>query len=250
MKFSILVYLSVLLSLPTFLHAQSSEPLVTVFLKNGQQISGRMQMSIHDNYLTLAHDSLSQTHLAYHTIKKIYFGAVPENEPAPYFTRDSTRYFHLSELGIQVGNNDYDANATFTIHTVNGYVFSPHLMAGLGLGYDAYGSVATFPVYAHVRGIIIDRKVSPYYFGSIGRSWAWATDNVSGIDYERTQGGLFVHGGLGYQINLARSAIHFAGGYKLQKTDFAYSFEGWQSETEIQEKRTIRRVTITLGYSF
>lgn len=249
MKTTIIFGLSLLLVTAIALPAQSQDSIVTVYLKNGQKITGRMQMSLHENYLTLAHDSLSQTHLAYHTIKKIYFGAVPDDEPPPYFIRE-TGYFHLSELGIQVGNNDYDANGTFTIHTVNGYTFSPYLMAGLGIGYDSYGSVATLPIYAHLRGIIVDRKVSPFYFAGVGGSWAWATDETSQINYERTRGGLFVHGGLGYQINLARSAIHFVGGYKLQQTNFAYTFQGWQSETEIEEKRTIRRVTITLGYSF
>ncbi len=249
MKKVLLVLLLAVLGTPLLLLAQEEGSQVTVFLKNGQKVTGRMQMSIHENYLTLEHDSLSQTHLAYHTIKKIYFGTVPEDEPQPYFERDRG-FFHLAELGVQIGDNEYEANATLSIHTVNGYAFSPYLTTGLGFGLDQYGSVSTLPLYASVRGIIIDRKASPIYYGSIGRSWAWPTDDVSGIDYEHTRGGLYIHAGLGYQINLERSAFTFTGGYKIQKTDFAYNFQDWQGESRIEEKRTIRRLVISFGYTF
>ncbi|MEM6846083.1 MAG: hypothetical protein AAF632_27985 [Bacteroidota bacterium] len=239
----------VILGLPGSLIAQDQAPEVTVFLKNGQKVTGRMQLSIHENYLTLEHDSLSRTQLAYHAIKKIYFGDVPEEEPPPYFEHERG-FFHLAELGLQVGDNDSEANATLSIHTVNGYAFSPYLMTGLGVGLDQFGSVSTVPLYASVRGSIVNRKASPIYYGSIGRSWAWPTDDVSGIDYEKTRGGLYLHAGLGYQINLKQSAFTFTGGYKIQKIDFVYNFQDWQGESRIEEKRTIRRLVISFGYTF
>ena len=223
--------------------------MVTVYLKNGQKVEGYMQMSIHEGFLTLEHDSLSQTQLAFGNIKKIYFGPVPEDETRPYFHREPG-FFHVAELGLQFGNNDYEANTTLAIHTVNGYAFSPSLMSGLGIGLDHYGSISALPLYASLRGIITDRKVSPYYFANIGGSLAWPTDDVPDIEYERTRGGLFLHAGLGYQINLARSALLLSAGYKIQKTDFAYDFVGWNGETHIEEKRTIRRFTFSFGYSF
>ena len=249
MKIVVLVCSLLLFGISAPLLAQDKPPLVTIYLKNGQKIEGYMKMSIHEGFLTLEHDSLSQTHLAFPDIKKIYFGEVPNEEPQPYYVRQPG-YFHLTELALQFGSNDYEANVTPSIHTVNGYAFSPHLMTGLGLGWDHYGSVATLPMYLSVRGIITDRKVSPYYFANAGVSLAWPTDDLPDIDYDRTQGGLYLHGGLGYQINLIRSALLLSVGYKLQKTDFAYDLTTWEGDTHIEEKRTIRRLTISFGYSF
>lgn len=249
MKTFTLFLIGVLISFSTILCAQEKAPLVTVYLKNGQKVEGHMQMSIHEGYVTLEHDSLSRTQLAFREIKKIYFGEVPEAEPEPHFVREPG-FFHITELGLQIGSNDYEANGTLSIHTINGYAISPYLMTGLGVGFDHFGSVSTLPVYASLRGVLTDRKVSPFYFGNIGGSLAWNNDHNSGIDYQRTRGGIFLHGGLGYQINMDRSGLLLAAGYKIQKTDFAYDFPGWNGDTHIEEKRTIRRLTLTIGYTF
>lgn len=245
----ILIMLLLIVSGSGLIYAQDNDSQVTVYLKNGQKISGQLQLSIYDDHISLAHDSLSQTYLSLKSIKKIYFGRVPDDEPKPYF-KHQRGIFHAAEMGLQIGDNQNGGSSTFTIHTVNGYVFSPHLMVGVGVGLDHFNGIRTLPLYANVRGIIIDRKVSPFYFAGVGGSWAWPANRGTGITYERSEGGLFAHGGLGYQINLARSALFLAGGYKIQQTDFAYNFEGWQSETFIEEKRMIRRATVTLGFTF
>ncbi len=249
MRKILFVLLMTTFGLSASLYAQSENQEVIVFLKNGQKISGKLQLSIYDDHISLAHDSLSQTYLSFQSIKKIHFGNVPADEPATYFTHQRG-IFHLANLGLQIGDNSNGATTTFTIHTVNGYVFSPHLMVGVGIGLDHYDGIRALPLYASIQGIITDRKVSPFYFANVGGSWAWPGNRGSGITYERTEGGLFAHGGLGYQINLARSALLFSGGYKIQQSDFAYNFEGWQSETFIEEKRLLRRATVTIGFTF
>ncbi|WKN43422.1 hypothetical protein [Tunicatimonas pelagia] len=248
MKRILLLCCTISLGVSGLLLAQDKHSEVTVFLKNGRKVSGRMLPSLHESFITIEHDSLSRTNLAYHTVKKIHFGRVPAEKPKAYFKRERG-FFHLSEIGLHVGDNNYNGNLTPTIHTVNGYAFSPYLMTGLGIGLDRHVSVNSLPLYASVRGIILHRKVSPFYFGNIGGSWVRPTSDSPGINYEKTQGGLYLHTGIGYQINVAKSAFVLTAGYKQQQTEFVYTFEDWQGENRIEENRTIRRFVITFGYT-
>ena len=223
---------------------------VTVELKNGRMLRGEMAVTVQDDYLTLVQAGQPLLHIAYRRVRTIHFGSPPDRLPPPdrpYLTLRE-RFFHLGEINVLAGSRRYAPNTAVGIHTVNGYHFHPQLGAGLGLGVDHYGLVTTLPVYLNLRGAVLKQKISPYYFVSAGSSAAWGHEPEAAIDRLRVRGGWMLHAGLGYQFNFARSALLVHGGFKSQQTELSYrQNDGWGSRSDIEERRTIRRISFGIG---
>jgi len=134
-------------------------------------------------------------------------------------------YFHEFRTGLLFGEED----VSFAVHMLNGYQFNQYLGTGLGIGLNTYGDYLTLPIYAAVKGYILDRKVSPFYFGDIGYGFAWRNNNNT--DYYQVsnlKGGYYWQLGMGYQVNFFNSAFVMAIGYTNQdsQADYAYN-PGW-----------------------
>lgn len=238
---------SLVLGLATASTAQTLRP-VTVELKNGRFLRGEMAVTVREDYLTLRQADRPPTHISYRKIRGLTFGTESPTDPAPpRFLRQAKRFFHLGEINVLAGSRRYAPNTAVGVHTVNGYHFYPHLGVGLGVGLDHYGSLSALPVYASVRGAVLTGKVSPYYFVNLGVSPAWGREPDEFVTDLEVRGGGMLHTGLGYQINLARSALLIHVGFKAQQTATSYRETLWGSEATVEEKRVIRRMSLGVG---
>ena len=222
---------------------------VTVDLKNGTSLTGEMAVSVQEDYLTLMRENQPLVHIPYQKIRYIYFGTDPERVPtAPrVFLRQQRQFFHLGELNVLQNNRPYTSATGVGVHTVNGYHFSPHLGVGLGVGVDWYDPIYLLPVYVSVRGAVTKWKVSPYYFANAGRSRGWASDSDELFTDLSARGGWMLQAGVGYQINLNRSALLIHVGLKSQQTEINYR-QRWWIDSAVAEKRTYRRVSLGIGF--
>ena len=223
---------------------------VTIELKNGTLLKGEMAVTVQEDYLTLVQEDQPLLHIPYRRIRNIGFGTQPASaptQPRSYLGQDR-QFFHLGEINVLAGSRRYAPNTAVGFHTVNGYHVNPHLGIGLGVGVDHYGLITTLPVYLSVRGAGLKRRISPYYFASAGGSTAWGHDPDGSVTRLRASGGWMLHAGLGYQFNFARSALLIHGGFKSQQTELSYrQDDGWGTRSDIEEKRTIRRISFGIG---
>lgn len=222
---------------------------VTVDLKNGTTLTGELALTVQEDYLTLVRENQPLLHIPYRKIRYIYFGADPERVPTTprTFLRQRRQFFHLGEFNVMMNNRPYSSTTAIGAHTVNGYHFSPHLGVGLGIGVDRYDWVYLLPVYVSVRGALTNWKVSPYYFANAGRSRGWVGDPEGQFPDAEARGGWMLHAGVGYQINFNRSALLISVGLKSQQTEVNYRQPWWGTRSEIEERRTYRRVSLGIG---
>ncbi len=229
---------------------------VTVELKNGDTLRGKMAVTAREDYLTLQRDRYPMEHIPYRKIRRLTFGKYLEPGDQKQFQKRDLRtyiprekkFFHIGELSLLVGDQSYEPNTAVGFQMVNGYRFSPHLGVGLGIGLDHYGPVTTLPLFAHVRGTVLKRKVSPYYFASAGASPAWGRSDDDLISDLETRGGWMFHTGLGYQFDMHQCALLFHVGFKAQQTSATYTDNGWwDGGATVEEDRTIHRMTFGVG---
>ena len=258
------------LTITTVGYAQTSTPQeVTVFLKDGKILRGTTTLSMFEGYLTLDEGELNQIHVAYADIRQIVFGLVGDVERARgapirqrgSFTIQERGFFHAFDLAILLqnaaySNYYYSGGNGVSIATVHGYTFNPYLMVGVGVGLDnyGYGNVKAAPLFASVRGLMTQRRWAPMYFLNVGGGPAWGNNSFFGGmngGSSRTTGGAMIHPGLGLQWHIGKSAVLFNLGYKVQRARLAYSWVDWDGSTiEIDEKRTLRRLSLSVGFQF
>ncbi len=255
-------YLIILLGL--FL-AWSSQPVraqekttATVYLINGRVLQGTIINSVFEDYLTLEIDEVTHVDIRLDKIKSIYFGkytpepAVKEVRQRPAYQYEFQRgFFSMADVGLLLGQSGSGRRAMFSANMVHGFAFQPHLQAGLGIGVDPRETIATLPVYASLRGTLMKRKVSPYYFLNAGYGFAFKNQNYTGFQFTKVRGGLMLQPGVGYQVHMRNSALLLAVGYRLQRSFLEYTTPDWGGgEIFYSEKRLSRRVSLSLGLRF
>ena len=245
----------------------STQQEVTVFLKDGKVIKGITTLSMFEGYLTLEADEFNQTHIAYADIRQIVFGPVGDIKRVPGrspkqrkpFAIQERGFFHVIEIASLRQSGGYygpypGGRNGKSISTIHGYTFNPYLMVGLGVSLDhyGYGNITAAPLFASVRGLMLQRRWSPMYFLNVGGGGAWGgTDYFFNGTSSRTSGGLMIHPGLGYRWHIRQSAVLFSMGYKVQRARLSYSWEDWDgSTTEVNERRTLRRLSLSVGFQF
>lgn len=271
---SFLLYLIILTSLCRIGAAQNNENKlrkVKIILNTGTVLEGYIGKSIHENSITLIPfgDSVNAYNLGYQFIKSMNFGkyekvsSIPETGHISEPVSVKTGFYHVFSFGFSLG----EQTANILISNENGYRLNKHFAGGLGLNYDRYTNISAFPIYINLRGYLLDKKISPYYFLGGGYGFAW--DN--GKDYEsytvnHVNGGLYGQTGVGYQIQYSRIAVSFNVGYRIQRTRLDYEYKyyyyydltPWSSFAPtpapdnmiVIEKRQIRRVVLTLSVIF
>lgn len=239
--------------------ALKAQQKVNVVLKSGKIVYGTLVNSVFEDFITLEYSELERENIPVEKISSIHFGeyqAKEVEEASKAFFRRERGFFHTINFQLLFGKDSEGYGYTnVSFHTVNGYAFSPRLMLGGGVGLDKYGDFMVTPLYASLRGLITERKVSPYYYFNGGWGFMWKPeDQADWIDYQDADGGYHLQAGLGYQINMQESAFTLSAGYRLQKTHLTYTMNGWdwggQTETVIDEERLLRRFVISLGYTF
>lgn len=235
-----------------------------ITLKNGTKIKGYVIDSFKTKFIKIRIDTNQPLHIYYSNIHKITFKdekgrhTLIENNiklAAENISLHDHSFYHEFRGGILLGED----NASITLHNINGFQFNRFLAPGLGVGFDSYENFRTVPVYAHIKGYIFDRKVSPFYFTDVGYGFAWYK-NADNILYKVTDvhGGYYWQVGLGYRISFYNWAMLVTLGYKNQQSGLKYAYSNYQpwmdaasdSNVEVSEKRTLRRVSFSVGFLF
>jgi len=225
-------------------------------LKNGVKIKGGIVESFNEEYLKLKVTNRADPILIrYDHIRKIQFtgGHFEEGDEIEYKVQgragiQTKTFYHELRGGLLFG----EENVSGSIHTLNGYQFSQHLGTGVGLGLNKFGNYISLPVYATVKGYLKNDKVCPFYFGDVGYGFTWRNNNdVDGYLVENVEGGLYWQLGVGYQLNYPKSAFVCTLGYLQQRSKADYIYQYWALDgVEVSEKRTIRRVSLSVGILF
>jgi hypothetical protein len=227
---------------------------VKIFLKNGAKVEGAIIGSFDENRLYFTVNGDDSIAMKYDYIRKIQFKGKGsafrafDEKIASNPSIKTDAFYHEFRTGLLFGEDQ----VSFAVHSMNGYQFNQYLGTGLGIGLNTFGDYLSMPIYATVKGYILDRKVSPFYFGDIGYGFAWHNNNNS--DYYRVsnlKGGYYWQLGLGYQVNFFNSAFTMAIGYANQDSQADYDYNpGWWGGTgyEVSEKRLLRRVSLTVGF--
>jgi hypothetical protein len=216
-----------------------------VRLRNGSVIRGEIIKNSVDDMLVIRIDS-TDIPLKYDQIIAIktqgfkYRTDYPVNEQG---------YFNYSSLGLilQRSNSGDPIVAEPSIHTVNGYIFNRFLKLGVGIGYDGYPDINTFPVYLNIQGEALNSKVSPMYAFGIGYGFAGARDKEWG-QIRNADGGLFMQPSAGIVFHGIRNSFAIALDYKYQITYLDYNDWWWGGQ--LSETRTFRNLAIRLGFVF
>lgn len=155
-------------------------------------------------------------------------------------------YYHTIGMGISFGN----ASPGLSLNLVNGYMFNPYLGAGIGIGYEALEDISTFPVYAELKGYIMQRRFAPFYFFRPGYGFL----NTAYTSYENSKevGGIYWQAGVGYQFNFQENAMAISICSMGQDATVTYTYPDWwtQDDTIITEKRMKRRMAIRIEFTF
>ena len=246
-----------LFTLSVAAHAQEK---VTVVLKNGKVLEGKLVDALYQDFITIEYSALERDNIHLSKVKGIYFGEIqtPENQSQiqqPFFKREKG-FFHLSEfqmmMGQDQGGSSFSNQTIF--QTINGYAVHPWLMVGGGVGLDKYGDFFLSPVFASIRGNLQQKKVSPFYYLNAGWAHFWEPEDDR-VTYDYARGGYHLQFGAGYQLSLRNSAILLSLGYRLQDSEMQYSVNTWDwsgmsTSNLVTEERLLRRMVMSLGFTF
>ena len=101
-----------------------------------------------------------------------------------------------------------DLSASYVIS----YIVNPRLEVGIGSGYERYMNFNAVPLFLQVKGVLVDRKSSPYAYFRGGKSYMVERfGNYSDVD-----GGDNYSAGLGYQWKFEHASLSLSLGYKTQ----------------------------------
>lgn len=118
-------------------------------------------------------------------------------------------FMNINEIGASVLLLPADPVALFAFHTINGYLFNPHLFIGIGAGVEANDITAVIPLYLESRAYLSKGKVSPYL--GLGGGYG-----LMYINQGRNVGGLLGHILVGSKFSVSKkAAFNFSFGYRL-----------------------------------
>ena len=148
-----------------------------------------------------------------------------------YQYKNEGKYFNIM-LGMmpgsgQFGDFAFGGSAQFSA----GYHFNRFLGVGLGVGSDSYidDDVRNlFPIFAEVKGFLLDNPVSPYYNIGIGYSLATVTRGSDFINMTDASGGIFINPRIGVRFpSKVKTSFVMDVGYIYQKATFEFdNFQG------------------------
>lgn len=223
-----------------------------VYLKNGSVIRGSIVELVPDGNITI--EIMGGSTLVYPMaeVEKITKEKSRYEMPiqkAHYIKHRG--FFNSSEIGLGFGSQNYyygGITSNVSMQTINGFQYSRHLQAGLGIGIDYYTNQPLLynPVFIRISGDIINNPVTPFYYVDGGYTFVWEEDNNDATTYE---GGIMFNPGIGVKFYSRTKASYTIGfGYKSQKSTYTYN-NPWDNSVFV-EKRTFNRLTLKLGIGF
>lgn len=131
-----------------------------------------------------------------------------------------------------------------------GYMYRYWLQFGAGSGFERFGKILIFPVFAELRGNIFDKTFSPYYNLKLGGALADVKDDFR---YQRAKGGIMAEAQAGMNIDFKDFSWLIGGGFRHQRVELSGTAPSWgwggpeNSRTQI---RNLRRLILTTSFRF
>ncbi len=122
------------------------------------------------------------------------------------------KWWYDAQVGLTFSEYDH---AYISLQTTVGYKFHKFIGVGAGLGYQQYYARNVFPLYATVRGYLLENMVSPFYYSDVGYGFA---SNIDEYSNDELDGGLMYGVGVGTKFKGEVFDIILMLGYKYQKT--------------------------------
>lgn len=222
-----------------------------IFLKDGGHLFGNITEQVPGDYVTIQLKNGKEVSFFDEEIAQIKYNRKPKKPPLA----TKKGYYHETDIGVALGREDF-FNVTvgnFSIHTVNGYRFSPRLHTGLGVGFDFQPEFRLVPIYLNIGGEIGKSRVVPVYFVNMGYNYANERFNLDiGPNSSDIRGGKYAHVGGGLKVKLHRMALQMKLGYKINEIIAEQNFIDWSGRDggSATTKRQIRRLAFTVGFSF
>lgn len=224
------------------LQAQQPGDQVMVKLKNGSVLKGTLLAQSKDNF------ELQIGNAARMSIPVDYVDQLLLDEPL------QPKGYALIQSGLFFGQRDLDDLLTLqvapSIQLSAGYAYRYWLQGGLGTGVEQYGKITIFPIFAELRGNVLDNKVSPYYALKIGRSFASLKDDSR---YQEATGGLMTELQAGLNIDFKGFSWQLGTGFHQQKVTLEGTTNswGWGNFTHSRyQLRNLRRFMMTTSFRF
>ncbi len=145
--------------------------------------------------------------------------SVQKRKAEPALSKQSG-FSSIEETGASLILNETTNTPLFALHSINGYLFNPHLFAGVGVGIEADEITAVIPIYAECRAYVSKGKVSPYFAAGGGYGLMY-------INQGQNKGGPMGHILTGLKVVLsAKAAFNVSAGFRLfqfQQTGLVYN---------------------------
>ncbi len=210
MKIQIQIFLTAFITL--FISNLSAQQKMSVHLKNGSIIRGRITEQYPDSLLKI----YSQGNLwafPMSDVEKISSDGIRAH------IQEVTGFRFYADLGVTGDGASIKGTET--------YRFTKQMSAGIGIGFEACDYNTFAPVYADFRYDFRPTRYSPFVFLQSG--YAWCTESDYYYDwnnYENYQfkGGFHSLAGLGMKYRFGSVGLNFQIGYRIQKASESYDY--------------------------
>jgi hypothetical protein len=139
-------------------------------------------------------------------------------------------------------------------HLVTGSLTTIHGIAmrnwaiGIGTGIEGYERWRIIPVFASMTynfGTLRDNDI--FVQLDAGHSFGRWLQPVDGVAYEDRPEGLMINSMVGYQIAKGKLKVYISAGYKLQRLNYAYRIEWWDT-IHYNVKENLNRFFLQIGF--
>lgn len=219
----------------------------TVYLAGGSALYGKIIKNEEKQPVAIENDCGLWQLKADEVERMVYGAESPENR----FKKSG--YYNLSSFALLFGEGENGFTPVPSITMINGYRFSPHIFAGVGIGFEHY-NWSVMPLFGEFRYVHFPGKFSPLLSVKMGYSFPLEQEPINTDWQTKAYGGLLLSPELGIQIPLNnRSTIVMSVGYHYQMLshDELQSW-GWGT-TETTTKRlytNYNRISLRLGFMF
>ncbi len=149
--------------------------------------------------------------------------------------------YYLGETGF-LWQNPYEDAPGVNIQAAAGYMWSPQLATGIGIGASAYLDYFLMPIYLDLRSQLTE---TIYAFVDIG----YGIKTNKREDYVTDRGGFMINPGIGFKFNTkSKHAWLLSFGYQYQNAKEVY-YRGWDG-AYVERDYHFKRLSMRFGLMF
>ena len=214
------IFLLTLTACAAALSAQTDNCRDNVYLKDGSLLKGKITAYDQAGELVMTTWSGIEMHIPTSGVRKITQRC--QDDPrrmrlstAPYAFSEKG-WYHATRATILTGAS----NTGISLQHSSGVMISRLFGLGVGTGIEqfntGYYSPVNYPVFAEIRGYLLQKNVTPFYTLGAGYSWMARENGAVIIDGNNSlwKGGYMLQGQIGYRIG-NHFTVH--GGIRLQR---------------------------------